>query len=251
MGSTFSLRWVRRQCSQKRLQHSRFSHASILLARTLTCWQKWQYLLWFAFVSVAGASADPQSTSSSGVEIWDGRRLRRAEPAEAPRALAAGDGSVPVSAAGRAGPRVAVLARRPVAAGVGLACDAPSMCRESLLLSTLGTFRAGGLMSASSAYCSHLPSRPRVRPSALRPASSAAGPVGGPGTLGLWGWAPRVLLDTQTIWDPGSSFKSLQASRGSPPSADPGCRRLRPSPEVRATGWSRCGHASGVRSGAR
>ena len=44
IGSTVSPRCVRRQCSQNRRQHSLFSQASMLLARTLTCWQKWQYL---------------------------------------------------------------------------------------------------------------------------------------------------------------------------------------------------------------
>ena len=44
VGSTSSLRCVSRQCSQKRRLHSVLEHASILLARTLTCWQKWQYL---------------------------------------------------------------------------------------------------------------------------------------------------------------------------------------------------------------
>jgi len=59
----------------------------MLLARTLTCWQKWQYLLWFAFVQVAGESAAEASMSSSVEERADGRRLRRAEFTLAPRAL--------------------------------------------------------------------------------------------------------------------------------------------------------------------
>ena len=34
-----------RHCSQNRLAHPLFEHASIADAFTFTCWQKWQYLL--------------------------------------------------------------------------------------------------------------------------------------------------------------------------------------------------------------